>query len=71
MRTKTVYMLRIRPSDDVDWWEAEEFETRRKRKAAASFVRVLLGFRTYSYEERRAVAEKDATGQSGSDRRER
>lgn len=72
MRTKLFYMLRVRLADGDPWFEPEEFQTRKQRDTAAAFARVLVGMRTHSYEERRAVADQAGTkGLRGNDRRER
>ena len=52
MRTKLVYRLRLRGSDGDTWGEPETFTTRKQRDTAASYARIIGGYRTYSYEER-------------------
>ena len=49
---KTIYMLRIRFSDNEDWGEPEAFKTRKRRDHCASTNRIIGGIRTHSYEEK-------------------
>lgn len=57
---KTVYVLRVRPSDSVVWSEPEYYRTRKERDREAAVNRVLGGIRTHSYEEKKTPEEIEA-----------
>lgn len=59
-KTKTVYILRIRPSDADAWGEPGCYRTRKERDEAARYARILCGLRTWSYEEKKTPGEAEA-----------
>ena len=54
---KTVYVLRVRLSDEESWGEPEYYRTREERDKTERFNRVLGGVRTHSYEEKKTPEE--------------
>lgn len=56
-KTKTVYCLRVRLSDEEPWSETEYYRTRRKRDRTATVNRVLGGIRTHSFQEKKTAEE--------------
>ena len=56
----SVYCLRIRPTDKEKWGEAEYFKTRKKRNETGTYTRIILGYRTHSFEEKKTREEVNA-----------
>lgn len=56
---KTVYVLRVRQSDDESWGEPEYYRTRKERDETEMFSRCLGGIRTHKYEEKKTPEEVD------------
>ncbi len=54
---KTVYCLRIRPDDNLEWSETDYYRRRKERDEAASVNRIIGGFRTHSFEEKKSSEE--------------
>lgn len=54
---KTVYCLRIRPDDSAAWGDPGYYRKRRERDEDAATNRILAGFRTWSYEEKKTAEE--------------
>lgn len=57
---KTVYCLRIRVDDNSEWSEADYYRTRKARDECASVNRIIGGFRTHSFEEKKTPEEAEA-----------
>jgi hypothetical protein len=57
MRKKTVYALRLRLTDKDEWGEANYYRTVKERNRAASISRIIGGFRTYSFNEKKSSEE--------------
>ena len=47
----TAFVLRLRASDDEPWGEPNFFESRRERNRCASLNRIVVGLRTWCYEQ--------------------
>lgn len=59
MNVKTVYVLRVRMSDEESWGEPGYYRTRRARDKDAAMNRAFGGIRTHSYEEKKTPEEID------------
>lgn len=57
MKKKTIYVLRIRNSDDDEWGDPAYFLTKKARDRSAMINRILGYVRTYSYEEKKTLEE--------------
>lgn len=53
----TVFVLRVRDTDDDPWGEPVYYRTRRERDREASVNRVLGGIRAHSYQEKKTIEE--------------
>jgi len=57
MKKKTIYGVKIRIDDTKHWGPTEWFASKKKRDESASFSRIMGGFRTYSFEEKKTIDE--------------
>ena len=57
MKKKKVFCLRVRLSDDQEWSEPSYFKTKGKRDKIGAMNRIIAGFRTHSFEERKSEEE--------------
>ena len=54
---KTIYGLKTRMNDSESWSETTWYKTKKERDRVASINRVIGGFRTYSFEEKKTLEE--------------
>ncbi len=57
MKKKTIYGLRLRATDADEWGQTNWFKTAKARDKAASYNRILAGFRTWSFNDRKTLEE--------------
>lgn len=60
MKTKLVYVLRIRWSDSDSWGQPNYYRSRAARDYDEKMNRLVGGIRTHSYQERKTEAEIEA-----------
>lgn len=57
LKTKRVFVIRTRLSDNDEWSPPQYFKTAKQRDKVGSLNRIIGGIRTHSFEERKTVEE--------------
>lgn len=56
-KMKTVFAIRIRATDNDEWSQPSYFKTKAQRDKAGSMNRIICGFRTHSFDEKKTLEE--------------